>query len=140
VRRRPNISVCEHQRRASQRAMSIRDFCERYDVGRTTVHQEIKEGRLKARKAGRRTLIGDDDARAWWLALPTLNEALDQAASSTAMSGPKTARNASAPFEDTAMALGAEGEPDTPKTRQPGRRRANVTERMGSASMSKSGG
>jgi excisionase family DNA binding protein len=99
-----------------------RDFCERYNVGRTTVHQEIKEGRLKARKAGRRTLIGNEDAQAWWLALPALNEALDEEAPLTASSRPKAARNTSAPFEDTAMAPRAEGEQDTPKTRQLGRR------------------
>jgi excisionase family DNA binding protein len=89
--------------------MSIHDFCQRYNVGRTKVHQEIKEGRLKARKVGRRTLIGDDDAQAWWLALPTLNEALDEAASLTAISAPKAARNASGPFEDTPMVPPTDG-------------------------------
>jgi excisionase family DNA binding protein len=69
--------------------MSIRDFCERYNVGRTTVHQEIKEGRLQARKAGRRTLIGSDDAETWWLALPTLD-----VAASVAASTPQTTRRA----------------------------------------------
>jgi hypothetical protein len=60
--------------------MSIRDFCDRYNVGRTTANQEIKEGRLKARKARRRTLIGDDDAEEWWDSLPEINEAAGEVA------------------------------------------------------------
>jgi hypothetical protein len=71
--KRPNIT--ELDRRELQRAMSIRDFCARYNVGRTKAHEEIKRGRLRARKAGRRTLIGDGDAQAWWLALATIDEA-----------------------------------------------------------------
>ena len=42
--------------------MSIRVFCETYGIGRTKVYEEINAGRLKARKAGRRTIIADDDA------------------------------------------------------------------------------
>jgi hypothetical protein len=59
--------------------MSIRVFCERYDVGRTKANEEIGEGRLRARKAGRRTLIGEDDAEEWWCSLPTMNEVRDEA-------------------------------------------------------------
>jgi hypothetical protein len=47
------IWECERQRRAWQRAMSVQDFCERYDIGRTKAYEEINAGRLKARKAGR---------------------------------------------------------------------------------------
>jgi excisionase family DNA binding protein len=61
--------------------MSIRAFCETYGVGRTKVYEEIKAGRLKARKAGRRTIIGDEAAEEWWRSLPELREALDEAAS-----------------------------------------------------------
>ncbi|SFK79199.1 helix-turn-helix domain-containing protein [Methylocapsa palsarum] len=39
-------------------------------IGRTTVFQEIAEGRLKARKIGRRTIILKDDAIAWLTSLP----------------------------------------------------------------------
>jgi hypothetical protein len=120
--------------------MSIRDFCARYRVGRTKANEELKTGRLKGRKLGTRTLIGEDDAQAWWLALPTLNEALGEEASLTAMSEPKTARNASAPAEDAAMAPSAKGESDTRKTGLPGRGRAKTIERIGLARMSKSGG
>ncbi len=56
------ISERGRHRRASQGAMSIRAFCDTYDIGRTKVYVEINAGRLKARKAGTRTIIGDDDA------------------------------------------------------------------------------
>jgi excisionase family DNA binding protein len=83
VRRQPNIRDREVQHRALKRALSVRDFCERYNVGRTTVHQEIKNGQLKARKAGRRTLIGVEDAEQWWRSLPAIKEAVGEAASLT---------------------------------------------------------
>jgi hypothetical protein len=77
----PKISERERQRRAYQRAMSLRDFCKEYGVGRTTTYGEIKAGRLKARKAGRRTIITDDDAEDWLSRLPVLQEALHEATS-----------------------------------------------------------
>jgi len=51
-------------------AYRIDEFCEAFGVGRTKVFDEIKDGRLKVRKAGRMTLIRADDARAWLDALP----------------------------------------------------------------------
>ncbi|WP_264050423.1 helix-turn-helix domain-containing protein [Methylobacterium flocculans] len=39
-------------------------------IGRSTVFEEINAGRLKARKAGRRTLILRDDLAAWLASLP----------------------------------------------------------------------
>ncbi|WP_375410576.1 helix-turn-helix domain-containing protein [uncultured Methylobacterium sp.] len=39
-------------------------------VGRSTIFEEIKVGRLKARKAGRRTLILHEDLAAWLASLP----------------------------------------------------------------------
>jgi hypothetical protein len=77
----PKISERERQRRASQRAMSISAFCEIYDIGRTKAYEEINAGRLKARKAGRRTIITADDAEEWLGRLPVLQEALDEASS-----------------------------------------------------------
>jgi excisionase family DNA binding protein len=66
------ISEVERQRRASQRAMSIEQFCQRYEIGRTTAYAEIREGRLRARKCGKRTIIADDDADNWLQHLPVI--------------------------------------------------------------------
>jgi len=66
------ISDVERQRRTLQRAMSIEQFCQRYDIGRTSAYAEIREGRLRARKCGRRTIIADDDADNWLQRLPVM--------------------------------------------------------------------
>ena len=71
------ILECERQRRARQRAMSIEGFCNGYGIGRTKAYEEIKAGRLKARKAGRRTIITADDAEEWLSLLPVFHEAVD---------------------------------------------------------------
>jgi len=67
------ISVTEVERRARRRAMSILEFCERYNVGRTLAYEEINAGRLRARKVGKRTIICDDEAEAWLKSLPVIN-------------------------------------------------------------------
>ena len=59
---RQKISERERQRRSWQRAMTLPDFCQRYRIGRTKTYEEINAGRLKARKAGRRTIIAEEDA------------------------------------------------------------------------------
>jgi hypothetical protein len=61
--------------------MSIDGFCKGYGIGRTKAYEEINAGRLKARKAGRRTIITADDAEDWLSRLPALQEALDESAS-----------------------------------------------------------
>ena len=66
------ISEAERQRRARQQAMSIEEFCNRYGIGRTTAYAEIKEGRLRARKCGRRTIITDGDGDEWLQHLPVI--------------------------------------------------------------------
>jgi excisionase family DNA binding protein len=66
----PEISQRDPARRARQRAMSIAQFSERYGPGRTTIYEEIKLGRLRARKCGKRTLITEDDAEDWLRSLP----------------------------------------------------------------------
>jgi excisionase family DNA binding protein len=62
----------ERQRRARQRAMSIAEFCEQYGLGRTKTYEELKSGRLRARKIGKRTIITEDDAEDWLLRLPVI--------------------------------------------------------------------
>ena len=54
------------------RALSMAQFCRRYGVGRTKAYEEIKRGRLRARKIGRRTVIAVDDAEAWLQRLPRM--------------------------------------------------------------------
>jgi excisionase family DNA binding protein len=68
-------SSAERQRCAPHRAMSIAEFCERYGTGRTTAYQEIKLGRLRARKCGKRTIIIHDDAEDWLRCLPVIEAA-----------------------------------------------------------------
>ena len=40
-------------------------------VGRTTIYEEIKAGRLEARKLGARTIITHEALQAWLASLPT---------------------------------------------------------------------
>lgn len=52
------------------RAFSVEEFSRRYRIGRTKVYEELKLGRLRARKIGRRTIIPADDAESWLHGLP----------------------------------------------------------------------
>ena len=56
-------------------ALTVREFCDRYVIGNTRAYEEIKSGRLKVHKLGRRTLIFLTDALAWEKSLPTNNAA-----------------------------------------------------------------
>jgi hypothetical protein len=51
-------------------AHTIAEFVQLSGLGRSFIYQEIKEGRLIVRKAGRRTLILHDEGRAWLAGLP----------------------------------------------------------------------
>jgi excisionase family DNA binding protein len=68
-----SISEREQQRRARQRAMSLAEFCDRYGLSRTKTYEEIKYGRLRALKCGKRTLVTEDDAEAWLRSLPSVS-------------------------------------------------------------------
>ena len=72
---KPKISEAERQRRARQRAMSIAEFCERYGPHRTKAYEELKSGRLRGRKIGKRTIITEDDADDWLRRLPVFEAA-----------------------------------------------------------------
>jgi excisionase family DNA binding protein len=69
------ISQREQQRRARQRAMTIDEFCETYSLGRTKAYAELRSGRLRGRKVGKRTIISEDDAEEWLTRLPVLRSA-----------------------------------------------------------------
>jgi excisionase family DNA binding protein len=64
-RRKAKRSGAHHQR-----AFSIGEFCAQYGLGRTKTYEEIKKGRLRGRKIGKRTLIARDDAENWLQRLP----------------------------------------------------------------------
>ena len=46
-------------------AFSIAEFCSVTSLGRSWVYEEIRRGRLKVLKAGRRTLITSEEMTAW---------------------------------------------------------------------------
>ena len=54
-------------------AYPLPDFCRAFGVGRTKAYEEIRAGRLKARKSGVRTIILAADAEAWANSLPELS-------------------------------------------------------------------
>jgi Helix-turn-helix domain len=56
----------------TKEAISVNEFCDSYDVCRDTCYSEIRRGRLRVRKLGKRTLILRADAQAWADALPRL--------------------------------------------------------------------
>jgi hypothetical protein len=63
----------ERQRREAQRrASTIDEFCRRNHICRDTAYREVRRGRLKVRKVGRRSLIFDEDEAAWRASLPEL--------------------------------------------------------------------
>lgn len=51
-------------------AYDISGFCRDHNIGRSTAFDLIKRGKLKARKAGKITLIAYEDAQAWLNSLP----------------------------------------------------------------------
>ncbi len=59
---------------AGKLAYSINEFCEAVSIGRNKTYLEIKEGRLKTVKIGRRTVIRRDDAEAWLNSMEEMQE------------------------------------------------------------------
>ena len=50
--------------------LSILDFCKWSGLGRTATYEELRSGRLRAKKCGRRTIIPKTKVRRWLEALP----------------------------------------------------------------------
>jgi hypothetical protein len=47
-------------------------FCQRYGLARTTFYKEVRAGRLRPQKLGRRTFIPRAEAERWAASLPPL--------------------------------------------------------------------
>jgi excisionase family DNA binding protein len=60
---------------ADRLAVSIVDAARAAGVGRSTIYENINSGALKARKAGRRTLILRADLQAWLDSFPAVKTA-----------------------------------------------------------------
>ena len=56
-------------------ALGILDAARAAGVGRSTIYENINSGALKARKAGRRTLILRADLQAWLDSFPAVKAA-----------------------------------------------------------------
>ena len=51
-------------------AFTVNEFCVRFGICRSLFYAEVRAGKLKTRKGGRRTLVLIRDADAWAEALP----------------------------------------------------------------------
>ena len=60
-----------------KRAMSVGEAAKAAGVGRTTLFEEIREGRITARKVGRRTIITVDEFRRGSRRCPPLGKESD---------------------------------------------------------------
>jgi excisionase family DNA binding protein len=58
---------------SNKEAFAVREFCDRYGICRDTFYSEVKRGRLRALKLGKRTIILKVDAENWAKSLPALD-------------------------------------------------------------------
>jgi excisionase family DNA binding protein len=52
-------------------AITVDGFCDRYNIGRTTFYSEVKAGRIRPVKVGRKTLVPEMEGERWLGSLPT---------------------------------------------------------------------
>jgi excisionase family DNA binding protein len=55
--------------------VTVAQACEITGLGRTTIYEALRSGRLSARKCGRRTIIRVDDLRSWIDQMPAMIDA-----------------------------------------------------------------
>jgi len=60
------------QELSRRHAWSIKEFSREKKIGRDAIYDAIRDGRLIARKLGRRTIILDDEGEAFLKSLPKL--------------------------------------------------------------------
>jgi excisionase family DNA binding protein len=60
----------------SREAYAVSEFCDRYGICRQTFYEEVRRGRLRALKLGKRTLVLRRDAENWEQSLPALKFAV----------------------------------------------------------------
>jgi excisionase family DNA binding protein len=56
----------------AKQATAVSEFCSRYGICRDTFYAEVRRGRLRATKVGKKTLILRADEDKWLAALPAL--------------------------------------------------------------------
>ena len=59
-------------------AITVDGFCDRYNIGRTTFYAEVKAGRIRLVKMGRKTLIPEPEGERWLASLPTADDTSTQ--------------------------------------------------------------
>jgi excisionase family DNA binding protein len=71
-----SVSVINERRQRGRMdtplALTINEACEAARAGRTRIYEAISDGKLRARKNGRRTVILADDLRMWMENLPAI--------------------------------------------------------------------
>lgn len=50
-------------------ALSVNEFCHACSIGRSTFYEEVKAGRIRILKAGKRTLIASAEVERWLASL-----------------------------------------------------------------------
>ena len=95
--------------KVTKRAYSINEFGEAFGPGHTLTYQEIRAGRLKAKKVGRKTVILHDDAEDWAKNLEDWqpNQALPDGEQPSPDAQTETRQGVSAPPRSTRQALTA---------------------------------
>lgn len=55
---------------AGAQVLTVAEMCATYRISKNRVFDEMKAGRLPAKRLGGRVLISREDAAAWWNGLP----------------------------------------------------------------------
>lgn len=58
----------------TRKAYTISHMCKVYSTSRSKIYEQIKQGKLKVTKLGRKTLIDVQDAEAWFESLKTVEK------------------------------------------------------------------